>query len=141
MKITRLIACGFAALSLVGSAYALNQDSQPSDDSSAQIAANEQAQPEAQAQDPAAAPAPTKEKHHAKKHVTHVKVSKVNINTAEAKDIEHAARGLGKKCVTAIVATRSEHPIKSVDDIIVVKGCSKKYVKKHHERLVHAFEF
>ena len=121
MKIARLIVCGFAALTFVGSAYAL-QDAQPSDESATQVATADQGTEVASA---------ASSKHEA---------NKIDLNTADAKALAHAVKGLGMKRAQAIVAYRKEHGnFKSVDDLSQVKGMQK-FVKKNHERLENSLE-
>lgn len=67
-------------------------------------------------------------------------IAAVNINTADAQQIEGKVSGIGQKRAEAIVAYRAEHgSYKSFDDLAQVKGIGESYVKTHLDALKQAF--
>jgi competence protein ComEA len=65
---------------------------------------------------------------------------KVNLNIAEAKDLQGVIKGLGKKRAMNIVAYRKQHGLfNEVTDIAKVKGFSKRYVDKNRQLLRKKF--
>lgn len=65
---------------------------------------------------------------------------KINLNKADAKALAKAMKGIGAKRAQAIVSYRDAHgAFKSIDDLSVVKGVGKSFVKRNHERLVEVF--
>jgi competence protein ComEA len=64
----------------------------------------------------------------------------INLNKAEAKEIQKAYKGLGLRRARAIVAYRSEHgPFKSVADVAQVKQLGKAYTKHNLTKLEKIF--
>lgn len=64
----------------------------------------------------------------------------VDLNTADAKTLSKAMKGIGIKRAEAIVKFRTEHGnFKSLDDLSGVSGLSKKFVVSHFEQLQQAF--
>lgn len=64
----------------------------------------------------------------------------VNLNTADASQIEGKVKGIGQKRAEAIVAYRTEHgAFKSFDDLANVKGIGETFVKSHLDALQKAF--
>lgn len=65
-----------------------------------------------------------------------IQAASVDINTADAKTIAKATKGIGFKKAQAIVAYRDKHgKFKSVDDLAKVKGIGKKTVAMNRENL------
>lgn len=126
MKITHLLACGLAALSLVSSAYALtSQSPRPGDESTTQVATAEQPQTDT----PATAAAPATE-------------AKVDLNTANARKIAKT-QAVNIRQARAIVRYRKHNgPFKSIDDLAKVNkaGLNANFVKEHHDNLLKAFD-
>ena len=68
------------------------------------------------------------------------KKEKINLNQADAAALSHAYHGIGKKRAQAIVAYRKEHGLfKSLDDLALVRGIGKSFVKKHAVKLHEVF--
>lgn len=66
--------------------------------------------------------------------------TKINLNTADEKQLTHAIKGIGEKRAMAIVKFRKDHGnFKSVDDLANVPGLGKKFVEKHHAKLMEKF--
>lgn len=60
----------------------------------------------------------------------------VNINTADEETLVAELRGIGVKRAKAILSYRSEHgPFKSIDDLVKIKGISKKIVDKNRNKI------
>ena len=60
----------------------------------------------------------------------------ININSASAKEIAKAVKGVGKAKAEAILAYRKTHgPFKTVDDLAKVKGIGKATVQKNKDQL------
>lgn len=60
----------------------------------------------------------------------------VNINTADGETLVAELKGIGLKRAKAILAYRSEHgPFKSVDDLVKIKGISKRIVEKNRNKI------
>ncbi len=61
-------------------------------------------------------------------------VSKVNLNTAGAKEIADTLKGVGMVKAQAIVAYRNEHgDFKSLDELVQVKGIGVATVAKNED--------
>lgn len=61
----------------------------------------------------------------------------VDINTADAKTLDKAMKGVGPKTAQAIVDYRTKHgPFKSVDDLTKIKGVGKATVEKNRKNVV-----
>ena len=66
--------------------------------------------------------------------------SKVNLNTADAKTIAKAFRGIGKSRAMAIVAFRDQNgPFTSMEQLASVKGISKHFINSNRDRLQDTF--
>lgn len=66
--------------------------------------------------------------------------NKINLNTADEKQLNHSIKGIGEKRAMAIVKFRKEHGnFKSVEDLANVPGIGKKFVKKNHDLLMSKF--
>lgn len=60
----------------------------------------------------------------------------VNINTADGETLAAELKGIGIKRAKAILAYRNEHgPFKSIDDLIKIKGISKRIVDLNREKI------
>ena len=60
----------------------------------------------------------------------------VNINTADLETLVAELKGIGPKKAKAIIAYRNEHgSFKSVDDLIKIKGISKRIVDQNREKI------
>ncbi|WP_342220101.1 ComEA family DNA-binding protein [Rickettsiella endosymbiont of Miltochrista miniata] len=60
----------------------------------------------------------------------------VNINTADGETLAAELKGIGIKRAKAILAYRNEHgPFKSIDDLIKIKGISKRIVDQNREKI------
>jgi competence protein ComEA len=60
----------------------------------------------------------------------------VNINTADGETLAAELKGIGLKRAKAILAYRNEHgPFKSIDDLIKIKGISKRIVDQNREKI------
>lgn len=60
----------------------------------------------------------------------------VDINTADAKALDKAMTGVGKKLAQAIVEYRAKNgPFRSVDDLTKVKGVGKSTIEKNRANL------
>lgn len=67
-------------------------------------------------------------------------VTPVNLNTANATQMEGKVKGIGLKRAEAIVAYRQEHgAFKSFEDLENVKGIGASFVKNHLDALKKAF--
>lgn len=65
-----------------------------------------------------------------------VTAEQVNVNTADAKTISSALKGVGMKKAEAIVDYRTKNgPFKTVDDLTNVKGFSKKLLEKNRDKI------
>ena len=130
MKLAHLLACGFAALSLAGSAYAgTTQDAQPSDESVAQVATAEQAQGKVQA-------------HEVSAETKRAVEAKINLNKASARTIAKA-KILTLMQAKAVVNFRKKHgAFKSIDDLAKVnkQGIDENFVKENHDKLESSFD-
>lgn len=61
----------------------------------------------------------------------------INVNSADAKAIAKALTGVGKVKSEAIVQYREEHGVfSSADELIKVKGVSRKIVEKNREDIL-----
>lgn len=64
------------------------------------------------------------------------KTDMVNINTADAKTIAKELSGTGKRRAEAIVDYREKNgQFKSVDDLMNVKGITKRWMEKHRDKI------
>ncbi len=64
-------------------------------------------------------------------------LASVNINTADAETLAAELKGIGLKRAKAILAYRNEHgPFKSVDDLVKIRGISKRIVDQNREKMV-----
>ncbi|RDH40574.1 MAG: hypothetical protein CFE62_003240 [Candidatus Aquirickettsiella gammari] len=64
-------------------------------------------------------------------------LASVNINTADAETLVAELKGIGLKRAKAILAYRNEHgPFKSIDDLIKIRGISKRIVDQNREKIV-----
>ena len=62
--------------------------------------------------------------------------ARININTADEATLVAELKGIGIKRAKAIIAYRSAHgPFKSVDDLIKIKGISKRIVDLNREKI------
>lgn len=60
----------------------------------------------------------------------------VNINTADEETLVAELKGIGIKRAKAILAYRNEHgPFKSIDDLVKIKGISKKIVDQNRDKI------
>ncbi|MCH9637153.1 hypothetical protein A1D18_06370 [Candidatus Rickettsiella isopodorum] len=60
----------------------------------------------------------------------------VNINTADEETLAAELKGIGLKRAKAILAYRNEHgPFQSIDDLIKIKGISKRIVDQNREKI------
>ena len=60
----------------------------------------------------------------------------VNINTADGETLAAELKGIGVKRAMAILAYRNEHgPFKSIDDLVKIKGISKRIVDQNREKI------
>ena len=60
----------------------------------------------------------------------------VNINTADEETLAAELKGTGLKRAKAILAYRNEHgPFQSIDDLIKIKGISKRIVDQNREKI------
>lgn len=60
----------------------------------------------------------------------------VNINTADAATIAKELKGTGKRRAEAIVEYREKNgQFKAVDDLINVKGVTKRWLEKHRDKI------
>lgn len=65
---------------------------------------------------------------------------KINLNTAQASQLLHAVKGIGKKRADAIIKFRTDnHGFKSLDDLSNVPGLGKSFVKRNHAELDKVF--
>lgn len=65
---------------------------------------------------------------------------KINLNQANADEISKAFKGIGPKRSQAIVAYREAHGVfKTMKDLSLVKGISKRFIEKNNERLKNIF--
>jgi competence protein ComEA len=63
--------------------------------------------------------------------------ARVNINIADEETLVAELKGIGIKRAKAILTYRDEHgPFKSIDDLMKVKGISKKIVDKNREKIM-----
>jgi competence protein ComEA len=68
---------------------------------------------------------------------TQAATAKLNINTADAKEIAKLMKGIGPKKAEAIVAYRTEHgPFRKVEDLLKVKGVGAATLTRNADRLV-----
>jgi competence protein ComEA len=64
-------------------------------------------------------------------------LASININTADAETLAAELKGIGLKRAKAILAYRNEHgPFKSVDDLVMIRGISKRIVDQNREKIV-----
>jgi competence protein ComEA len=62
--------------------------------------------------------------------------ARININTADIETLIAKLKGIGSKRAKAILAYRNEHgPFKSIDDLIKIKGISKRIVDQNREKI------
>ena len=62
----------------------------------------------------------------------HIFADSVDLNTADAKALSMALKGVGPKTAQAIVEYRTKHgPFKNVDELAKVKGIGEKTVTKN----------
>jgi len=67
---------------------------------------------------------------------THIFADSVDINTADAKALSMALKGVGPKTAQAVVEYRTKHgPFKNVDDLAKVKGIGEKTVSKNRNNI------
>lgn len=60
----------------------------------------------------------------------------VNINTADEETLAAELKGIGIKRAKSILAYRNEHgPFKSIDDLVKIKGISKRIVDQNREKI------
>lgn len=60
----------------------------------------------------------------------------VNINTADEETLVAELKGIGIKRAKAILAYRTEHgPFKSIDDLVKIKGISKRIVDQNRTKI------
>lgn len=60
----------------------------------------------------------------------------VNINTADGETLAAELKGVGLKRAKAILIYRNEHgPFKSIDDLVKIKGISKRIVDQNREKI------
>lgn len=65
---------------------------------------------------------------------------KINLNQADAKQLQKAWKGIGKKRAEAIVAYREQHQgFHSIEELVQVKGFSKKFIKANLMSLSQIF--
>jgi competence protein ComEA len=65
---------------------------------------------------------------------------KINLNTADANALMHSIKGIGAKRAEAIVLYRKTHGLfKSIDDLALVRGLGKTFVKSHNKELHDLF--
>ena len=65
------------------------------------------------------------------------KVHKVNLNSANAKEIASSLSGIGMKKAAAIVEYRKAHGVfKSIEELASVKGISVKTIAKNQGRIL-----
>ncbi|MFZ0219168.1 MAG: ComEA family DNA-binding protein [Candidatus Aquirickettsiella sp.] len=70
------------------------------------------------------------------KHISNPVSALVNINTADGETLVAELKGIGLKRAKAILAYRNEHgPFKSIDDLIKIKGISKRIVDQNREKI------
>ena len=68
---------------------------------------------------------------------SNVALASVNINTADAETLVAELKGIGLKRAKAILAYRDEHgPFKSIDDLIKIKGISKRIVDQNRDKII-----
>ena len=61
---------------------------------------------------------------------------KIDLNTADWKQLANTIKGIGKKRAQSIIRYRQSHgPFKSVDDLVKVKGFGYRFMKKNHAQL------
>lgn len=67
-------------------------------------------------------------------------IRKINLNKADAQTLTNSYKGIGKKRAEAIVSYRETHGgFKSVEELAVVHGLGKTFVKKHLDELQAVF--
>lgn len=60
----------------------------------------------------------------------------ININKADGETLVAELKGIGIKRAKAILAYRNEHgPFKSIDDLIKIKGISKRIVDQNRNKI------
>jgi competence protein ComEA len=60
----------------------------------------------------------------------------ININSADIETLVAELKGIGPKKAKAIIVYRNEHgPFKSIDDLIKIKGISKRIVDQNREKI------
>ncbi|HEY2567330.1 MAG TPA: ComEA family DNA-binding protein [Candidatus Aquirickettsiella sp.] len=60
----------------------------------------------------------------------------VNINTTDIETLVAELKGIGPKKAKAIIAYRNEHgPFKSIDDLVKIKGISKRIVDQNRNKI------
>lgn len=70
------------------------------------------------------------------KNISNPVSARVNINTADEDTLAAELKGIGSKRAKAILAYRNEHgPFKSIDDLIKIKGISKRIVDQNREKI------
>lgn len=68
---------------------------------------------------------------------TSQKIQKVNLNSANAKEIAKTLTGIGMKKAAAIVEYRKAHGVfKSIEELASVKGISVKTIAKNQGRIL-----
>ncbi len=68
--------------------------------------------------------------------------SAVNINKADAQTIAVAIKGIGPRRAQAIVQYRAEHgSFQSLDDLVKVRGISKRFIAKNKDALIQRVSF
>ena len=81
--------------------------------------------------------APSSRSIEAKAMLSNQALASVNINTADAETLVAELKGIGLKRAKAILAYRNEHgPFKSIDDLIKIRGISKRIVDQNREKIV-----
>ncbi len=68
------------------------------------------------------------------------KTSKIDLNQADLKTLNHSFKGIGKSRAEAIIAYREEHKgFQSVEELAKVKGFGSKFVKLNLKQLKQQF--
>jgi competence protein ComEA len=57
---------------------------------------------------------------------------KININTASKKELI-TLKGIGKKKADRIIEYREEHPFKTIEELMKVKGIGQKFIDKNKD--------
>ncbi|MFC3909596.1 ComEA family DNA-binding protein [Legionella dresdenensis] len=67
-------------------------------------------------------------------------ITPINLNTVNAKVLSKSFRGIGVKRAAAIIKYRDSHGrFKTIDELGLVPGISKNFVRIHYEELKKAF--